>query len=71
MDPDMPDFAFSIRGFARAHAVSRTFAYNEIAAGRLIARKAGSRTIILAEDAAAWRAALPRIPGRTERAPTR
>lgn len=50
---------FSINDFAAAHAISRTQAYREISTGRLIASKVGKRTVITAENAAAWRAALP------------
>jgi hypothetical protein len=50
---------FSIVDFAATHAISRTQAYREIGAGRLIASKVGKRTVITAENAAAWRAALP------------
>jgi len=37
----------------------RTKLYEEIAAGRLRARKLGRRTVILAADARAWLEALP------------
>jgi hypothetical protein len=39
----------------------RSFIYGEISAGRLRAVKRGRRTIILAEDRAAWRASWPPI----------
>jgi len=52
--------AFSIDGFAQAHGISRSQTYVEIGQGRLIARKVGVRTVITAEDAAAWRRNLPR-----------
>jgi hypothetical protein len=48
--------------FAKDHDISRAQVYEEIRMGRLIARKVGSRTLITAEDAAAWRRALPRMP---------
>jgi len=38
-----------------------TKAYEEIKAGRLVARKVGRRTIILDEDLKAWLDALPRV----------
>ncbi len=53
--------AFSVKGFCRAHQVGRTFVYAEIRAGRLIARKAGKKTLITSGDAAAWRANLTPI----------
>src|SRR5262252_818680 len=51
------DGADSIERFAAKNAISRAQAYKEIAAGRLIARKVASRTIITREDAARWRRA--------------
>jgi len=47
--------------FAAKNNISRRKVYDEISAGRLIARKVGSRTIITKEDAAAWRQALPKM----------
>ena len=44
---------------AKAAGVCRQSIYNEINTGRLIARKMGSRTIILRGDYLAWLAALP------------
>ena len=52
--------ADSVARFADKHGISRSQAFVEIAAGRLVARKVGSRTIIICEDAAAWRRALPK-----------
>jgi len=49
----------SVQGFADTHAISRTQTYREIGSGRLIASKIGKRTVITAENAAAWRASLP------------
>jgi hypothetical protein len=54
------DGALTVARFALSHSISRAQAYKEIAAGRLTARKVGSRTIITSEDAAAWRRALPK-----------
>lgn len=50
---------FSIPDFSLTHAISRTQVYREIASGRLPASKVGKRTVITAENAAEWRAALP------------
>jgi hypothetical protein len=61
---DEQDGADSVERFAAKHAISRAQAYKEIAAGRLIARKVGSRTIIPREDAARWRRALPKMSAR-------
>jgi hypothetical protein len=52
--------AYRPKEFLKAFGIGRTKLYEEIAAGRLIARKLGTRgTIILAEDAAAWARSLP------------
>jgi hypothetical protein len=53
--------ADGIDEFAAKNNISRRKVYDEIAAGRLIARKVGSRTIITREDGAAWRQALPKM----------
>jgi hypothetical protein len=53
------EFLFSVPAFGKAHTISRTQVYREIGSGRLKASKIGKRTVITAESAAAWRAALP------------
>jgi hypothetical protein len=68
---DERDGADSVERFAAKHAISRSQAYLEIAAGRLIARKVGSRTIITREDAATWRRALPKMSAGDEAKPER
>jgi excisionase family DNA binding protein len=47
---------------ARVAGICRSLLYREIAAGRLIARKQGRRTIILDADLRAWLESLPRMP---------
>ena len=54
--------AYTVEQFAAKHAISRAQTFKQIAAGRLIARKVGSRTIITYEDAAKWRRSLPKAP---------
>jgi hypothetical protein len=54
-----PALAFSIESFATAHAIGRNKVFEEIARGRLTARKVDNRTIITAEDAEIWRRSLP------------
>jgi hypothetical protein len=56
-----PQNGYSVEEFARRHDIGRTTAYEEIKAGRLIARKVQGRTIILEEDAKTWRESLPRV----------
>jgi hypothetical protein len=50
---------YSVRDFMTAHRMGRTRFYEELASGRLRAVKMGRKTMIRAEDAAAWAAALP------------
>ena len=49
----------TVREFAAAHKIGVTQIYREIAAGRLVARKLGRKTLITGEAAKAWRDALP------------
>ena len=51
--------AFTIRQFCDAYGVGRSLVYEELKAGRLRARKAGGRTLVLVEDANAWAQNLP------------
>jgi hypothetical protein len=53
--------AMSIRAFCEAYDIGRTKVYAEINAGRLKARKAGTRTIIGDDDAEEWWRSLPGI----------
>jgi hypothetical protein len=53
--------ADTVEEFAVRNRISRSQAYKEIAAGRLVARKIGARTIVLRDDAEAWRRALPTL----------
>lgn len=66
--------AYSIKRLASACDVGRSFLYEEINAGRLIAHKAGRRTIIRRVDACRWLRALPILGaneqlGKSEPAP--
>lgn len=51
--------AYPLPVFLKRVGISRSTAYREINAGRLEARKRGSRTIITAEAAQAWLDGLP------------
>jgi len=53
--------SFSIRDVVQATGIGRTFLYDAIANGGLVARKAGSRTIILSDELKAWLNSLPRL----------
>jgi len=51
--------AYTVAEFCAAHGVGKSLVYEEIAAGRLRAKKVGQRRLIPAQDAAAWLALLP------------
>jgi hypothetical protein len=51
--------AFDFDSFCLVHDIGKSTGRQEIKSGRLRAKKVGRRTIITAEDAAAWRAAPP------------
>lgn len=51
--------AMSIDDFCRWAGIGRSLAYTEIAAGRLRTTKVGRRTLVTAEAASTWLAALP------------
>jgi hypothetical protein len=59
---EVENLAYSI---AQIASVGRTFIYEEIKSGRLRLKKAGRRSLILAEDAQAW---LRGLPGQSTRA---
>jgi hypothetical protein len=54
-----PPLAYDIPGLAKATGRGRSLIFQDIAAGRLTARKAGGKLIVLYEDAKAWLQALP------------
>ena len=56
----------SVKEFAQDLGVSHMTIYAEINAGKLTARKIGRRTIITADDAAAYLAALPVFVARQQ-----
>jgi excisionase family DNA binding protein len=49
---------------ARISGASRTKLYEEMAAGRLQARKLGRRTVILSSDLDAWLVSVPAMKAR-------
>lgn len=59
--PEPEKLALSIASCCRLCSVGRTFLYQEIAAGRLRAVKAGRRTLIEAAEARRWLSSLQRI----------
>lgn len=62
-DPIPPEnvepLAYDTTRAAKALGIGRSTLFVEIAEGRLTARKAGRRTVILREDCLAWLASLP------------
>lgn len=59
--------AYTIADFCRSYGIGRTKTYAEIAAGRLLARKVGKRTLILKSDADRWLTTLPLVARRSGR----
>ena len=53
--------ALSIANACKRAGVGRTFIFEEIRSGRLKAKKAGRRTLVLREDLTAWLQALPSV----------
>jgi excisionase family DNA binding protein len=56
-----PKMAFSILEVCELTSLGRTAIFAEIKAGRLVARKQGRRTLILATDLEGWLRALPAV----------
>jgi predicted DNA-binding protein YlxM (UPF0122 family) len=56
---------FSLSEFAERNGIARSTVYVEHERGRLIIRKLGRKSVILAEDEAQWRSGLPLL--RTSR----
>lgn len=56
-----PIGALTIAGACKIYNIGRTFLYEEIKAGRIAARKAGKRTLILKRDMEAWANSLPTL----------
>jgi hypothetical protein len=56
-----PIAAISANEFKRRYSISNATFYRQIAAGRLKARKLGTKTLIFAADEAAWRNSLPAL----------
>ncbi|SFK79199.1 helix-turn-helix domain-containing protein [Methylocapsa palsarum] len=53
------NLSYGIDAFVKIAGIGRTTVFQEIAEGRLKARKIGRRTIILKDDAIAWLTSLP------------
>jgi len=68
MQHDSQKLAYTIKEFMALAGVGHSFTYEEIAAGRLRAVKAGRKTLIRENDARAWLAALPSMESKSKRA---
>ena len=66
--PKPEKLAFSVDEFCEVASVGRSFVYEEIRAGRLIAQKAGSRTLITRENAKTYMANLPVVDAAVDSA---
>jgi hypothetical protein len=53
--------ARTVKQFCLDYGIGKTFTYAEIKAGRLRARKIGSKTLILHEDSEAWARSLREV----------
>jgi excisionase family DNA binding protein len=53
------DGGFTVKEFCARYKISRTTFYEELNAKRLRAKKVGSKTIVLFDDARAWAKSLP------------
>jgi hypothetical protein len=65
-DDEKSSGAESIESFAVRHGICRATVYNEIAAGKLVARKVRTKTVITSEDGRAWRNNLPKLQPKLE-----
>jgi hypothetical protein len=72
MNPDNElDGADSVERFAERYDISRAQVFKELASGRLVGRKVGSRTIINREDGLRWARSLPETSARQFNGPGR
>jgi hypothetical protein len=66
---ETPPLAYDVQGLMKATGWGRSKIQEDIAAGRLRARKSAGKLVILYEDARAWLTALPlREPSKQEAA---
>ena len=58
---ELPQDLYTLNESARRNRIGLSTTYNEIKAGRLIARKIGRRTVVTSDDEKAWRDRLPKL----------
>lgn len=46
--------AYTVKEFCQMFSIGRSTFYIEVSAGRLLTKKVGSKTLILADDAESW-----------------
>ena len=52
--------AYTVKEFCQMFSIGRSTFYSEVGAGRLLTKKVGSKTLVLAADADSWASALRR-----------
>jgi len=68
LDTGDQDGAFTLDKFCRRYGQSRSSAYREINAGRLVAKKRGAQVLIECAEARRWFSNLPKIEIRSAEA---
>jgi excisionase family DNA binding protein len=68
MQPDNEKLAYTLKEFCTLAGVGRSFVYEQIAEGRLLAVKAGGKTLIRRGDATAYLDSLPALRVHSARA---
>jgi hypothetical protein len=59
MQNDVRKIAYSIDDVVKLVGIGRSLLFEELAAGRIVAKKIGRRTVILETDLSAWLTSLP------------
>ena len=71
MNSDELAGALTVSEFCETYNVGRTFFYQEINSGRLSARKAGTKTLVLKSEADRWARSLPKLGTSTSEGKSR
>jgi hypothetical protein len=59
MQNDVRKIAYSVDDIVKLVGIGRSLLFEELAAGRILAKKIGRRTVILETDLSAWLKSLP------------
>jgi hypothetical protein len=59
MQNDVRKIAYSVDDVVKLVGIGRSLLFEELAAGRILAKKIGRRTVILETDLSAWLKSLP------------